>query len=133
VALWDLRKFTGKVHSFENHRDEVMGVQWSADNQNMFASTGKDKRVFVWNIKNIGNSEAVAPPHRQMPAGPEDDIDDAPPELHFIHGGHICTPNDISWNPHNHGLIASVCGENTLQVCVSHHCDVLFSVTFLNN
>lgn len=38
VALWDMRNLKLKVHSFENHGDEIIQVEWSPFNQAIVAS-----------------------------------------------------------------------------------------------
>lgn len=98
-----------RLHSLEFHQAEVMQVQWSPHTSSMLASTGKDNRVFVWDLAKIGKGSA----EMQLV---EDDP--APPELAFIHGGHIANVNDISWNLHDMGMIASVTEDNILQVIV---------------
>lgn len=97
-----------RLHSLEFHQAEVMQVQWSPHTSSMLASTGKDNRVFVWDLAKAGKGCA----EMQQPA----EEDPAPPELVFIHGGHIANVNDISWNLHDMGMIASVTEDNILQV-----------------
>uniref|UniRef100_A0A2K5PEM8 Histone-binding protein RBBP4-like N-terminal domain-containing protein n=1 Tax=Cebus imitator TaxID=2715852 RepID=A0A2K5PEM8_CEBIM len=86
VALWDLRNLKLKLHSFESHKDEIFQVQWSPHNETILASSGTDRRLNVWDLSKIGE---------QSP----EDAEDGPPELLFIHGGHIAKISDLSWNP----------------------------------
>lgn len=44
------------------------------------------------------------------------DVDDGPPELLFVHGGHTAKISDFSWNANDQLVIASVSEDNILQV-----------------
>uniref|UniRef100_A0A2K6M7F6 Histone-binding protein RBBP4-like N-terminal domain-containing protein n=1 Tax=Rhinopithecus bieti TaxID=61621 RepID=A0A2K6M7F6_RHIBE len=91
VALWDLRNLILKLHSFESRKDEIFQVQWSPHNEIILASSGTD--------------------HEQSP----EDAEDGPPELLFIHGGHIAKISDFSWNPNEPWVICSVSEDNIMQ------------------
>ena len=47
-------------------------------------------------------------------------MEDGPPELLFIHGGHTSKVSDSAWNPDDAGewMMASVAEDNILQVRV---------------
>lgn len=104
MALWDLRSLrpNTRLHSFEQHADEVLNVAWSPHNPTMFASSSSDRRVHIWDLARIGLEQA-----------PED-AEDGPPELVFIHGGHTTRPSDFCWGPR--WTLASVAEDNVLQV-----------------
>lgn len=46
----------------------------------------------------------------------EEDAEDGPPELLFLHGGHTAKVSDFSWNAKDEWTIASVSEDNILQV-----------------
>mmetsp|Transcript_16467 Transcript_16467/g.37812 ORF Transcript_16467/g.37812 Transcript_16467/m.37812 type:complete len:84 (-) Transcript_16467:871-1122(-) len=46
----------------------------------------------------------------------EEDAEDGPPELLFLHGGHTSKVSDLSWNFKDEWTIASVSEDNVLQV-----------------
>ena len=46
----------------------------------------------------------------------EEDAEDGPPELLFLHGGHTSKVSDFSWNAKDEWTIASVSEDNVLQV-----------------
>lgn len=104
VALWDLRNTKMKLHSFESHKDEIFQVQWSPHNETILASSGTDRRLNVWDLSKIGEEQSA------------DDIEDGPPELLFIHGGHTAKISDFSWNPNEAWVICSVSEDNIMQV-----------------
>ncbi len=104
VALWDSRKMSQRLHSFESHTDEVFTVQWAPFSEAVFASSGSDRRVHIWDTSRIGQEQT-----------PED-AEDGPPELLFIHGGHTAKVSDFSWEMNQDWVMASVSEDNILQV-----------------
>ena len=54
IKLWDLRNMKTKVHSFENHSDEVIKVEFSPFNTAIFGSSSKDRRINIWDISKCG-------------------------------------------------------------------------------
>ena len=46
----------------------------------------------------------------------EEDADDGPPELLFVHGGHTAKISELSWNPSEKWVVASVGEDNILQI-----------------
>ena len=104
VALWDLRNMKQKLHSFEGHQEGVYQVSWAPFNETILGSCSSDSRVNIWDLSRIGNEQT-----------PED-AEDGPPELLFVHGGHVAKISDFSWNANDHWTIASVSEDNILQV-----------------
>ena len=106
VALWDMRKLDRKNYIFDFHTDDVVSVKWNYKHECLFASGSSDKKINVWDVSKIGCPLSVA------------DSEDGPPELMFIHAGHVSSVSDLDWNP-NEGrefLLASVENENMLHV-----------------
>nr|XP_043627626.1 WD-40 repeat-containing protein MSI1-like isoform X2 [Erigeron canadensis] len=104
VKLFDLRKFTTAVHTFDRHQEEVFQVGWSPNNETILASCCLSRRLMVWDLSRI-----------DMEQTPEE-AKDGPPELLFIHGGHTSKVSDFSWNPCEDWVIASVASDNILQI-----------------
>jgi WD40 repeat protein len=58
----------------------------------------------IWDLSRIGMEQS------------EEDAEDGPPELLFLHGGHTSKISDFCWNTHDEWTIASVAEDNVLQV-----------------
>lgn len=67
-------------------------------------SAGNDCRLYVWDLSKIGEEQAA------------EDADDGPPELLFIHSGHVGKISDASWNLNRPWVIASVAEDNQMQI-----------------
>ena len=93
-----------KLHSFEAHKDEIFQVQWCPQNETVFASSGSDRRLMVWDLARIGEEQS------------HEDMEDGPPELLFIHGGHTAKVSDFSWSMNEPWMITSVAEDNEVQV-----------------
>ncbi len=78
-----------KVYSLQGHTSEVVQLSWSPHNEAILASSATDRRVHVWDLSRIGQEQS------------EDDLNDGPPELLFVHGGHTAKVSDFSWNPND--------------------------------
>jgi len=104
ARVWDLRNERAPIHVLSVHKDEVVQVQWSPHFEHVLATAGRDRRVNVWDLSKAGEAQT------------EEEKEEGPPELLFVHGGHIDALADICWNPHEPWEIASVGDDNTLQV-----------------
>lgn len=104
VAIWDLRNMALKVTGFNCHKDPVTAVKWAPYGGNLIASASQDRRIMIWDLSRIGKSQS------------EEEAEDGPPELVFIHGGHTSIISDFAWNPNEDLTLASVAEDNILQV-----------------
>ena len=52
-------------------------VEWMPQNEAILASHSVDRRVMVWDMARIGQEL------------PPEELEDGPPELLFVHGGHM--------------------------------------------
>lgn len=116
INLFDMRKLSRSLHTFDSHEAEVFQVEWNPNLATVLASSAADKRVMIWDINRIGDEQS------------EEDADDGPPELLFVHGGHTDKISELSWNPSEKWAIASVSEDNILQIwemAESIYCDDL--------
>lgn len=105
VKLWDARKLSVPIHVMKNgHQKEIYNLSWNKSIETILASGSIDRRVILWDISRIGDEQS------------KEEAEDGPPELFFIHGGHTDRLNDISWNPNDPWVMASVGEDNILQV-----------------
>mmetsp|Transcript_19580 Transcript_19580/g.34588 ORF Transcript_19580/g.34588 Transcript_19580/m.34588 type:complete len:492 (+) Transcript_19580:39-1514(+) len=85
----DVRQPAHYMSRLQGHRQEVCGLKWSFDDQQL-ASGGNDNKLYVWNL------------HRTEPV------------LKFSE--HQAAVKAIAWSPHQHGLLAS--GGGTADRCI---------------
>jgi len=104
IAIWDMRNLQTKQHSLKHHQAEVLSVSWAPFNEALLASASRDRRVFIWDLSQVRKTQT------------EEEASEGPPELLFIHGGHRGRVNDISWNPNQDLMIASVAEDGILQL-----------------
>ena len=104
AALWDLRKPDLKLHSFYHHKGAILNVKWNNRRSNIFASSGEDNKILIWDLTQIGANIG------------RDDNEEAPSEMIFEHGGHLDKINDIDWNQNEDMMCASVDDMNNLQI-----------------
>ncbi|KAI3386147.1 hypothetical protein SNEBB_010017 [Seison nebaliae] len=104
VRVWDMRNLSRHLHQLNSHIEEIFQVQWSPFNDTVLASSGSDCKLNVWNLSNIG---------KELPAEEENE---APPELLFVHAGHLAKLSDFSWSTVDPWLICSVSEDNIMQV-----------------
>ena len=79
IIMRDVR-MTGQIRKLLEHKQEVCGIKWSFDEQQV-ASGGNDNKLLVWNI------------HSSTPV------------RKFL--SHTAAVKAIAWSPHQHGLLAS--------------------------
>jgi histone-binding protein RBBP4 len=116
VCLWDTRSLKKKVKSLRGHSEGVYQVSWAPAERNILASSGIDRRVYVWNTTDTSLSV--------------DSFAESSPELLFLHGGHTSKVSDFSWSQDNRLLVASVAEDNILQVWKMVIYNVFFSFNF---
>ncbi|TNV71211.1 hypothetical protein FGO68_gene450 [Halteria grandinella] len=112
----DLRTKNNFEAKLLGHKQEVCGLKWSFDEQQL-ASGGNDNKLLLWSVHNCQT-----------------------PQAKF--SSHIAAVKAIAWSPHQHGLLASGGGTadktirfwNTHTLQPSHHvdtgsqvCNLLFS------
>lgn len=77
-------------------------MEWNPCNEALFASCSDDKRVNIWDLSKLGDEQR------------QEDAEDGPPELIFVHGGHRGKVRDFNWNMTDGMYIASTEVENNV-------------------
>lgn len=98
LKVWDLRNFGGitdPVAVFKHHSRAVTSVEWSREDSTVFASSGDDDQVALWDLALEKDTEAAT----EDPA-----LKDLPPQLLFIHQG-LKEIKEIHWHAKIPGLI----------------------------
>jgi histone-binding protein RBBP4 len=93
-----------KIHTLQAHTDQVYKIEWAPHNESVLASCSADRRVGIWDMSRIGMEQS------------EEDAEDGPPELLFLHGGHTSKVSDFSWSAKSEWTCASVSEDNILQI-----------------
>lgn len=111
VRLWDVRKIdAGSIHIFATPTSHViqedLGVQvyqvrWNPSNTKQFGACSGDGAVRVWDISKTGSQFET-----------EDDAEDGPPELAFVHSGHTDAVSDFQWDNGYKNTLVSVADDN---------------------
>lgn len=104
VGLWDLRNLKRRLHALEGHDGDVQCVAWHPSDETILASAGTDRKLLLWDLSRIGEEQS------------DDDAQDGPPELLFMHAGHTDLIHDFSWNQNRPWTIASAAQDNILQI-----------------
>jgi cell division cycle 20-like protein 1 (cofactor of APC complex) len=86
----DLRTKNDFEAKLTGHKQEVCGLKWSFDEQQL-ASGGNDNKLMIWSVQN-----------------------NITPQAKFSH--HLAAVKAIAWSPHQHGLLAS--GGGTADKCI---------------
>ncbi|KAF2403014.1 WD40 repeat-like protein [Trichodelitschia bisporula] len=104
VALWDLRALDKVLHTIDVHKDVVIKVGWHPQSAAILTSAGNDRRINVYDLSRIGDEQT------------DEDAEEGPPELLFIHGGFTDNVTDFSWNPTDPFVMLGAAEDNQLQI-----------------
>lgn len=89
ILVRDVRADNPLIYDWEKHKQEVCGLKWSPDDQQL-ASGGNDNKLLIWSIHNKD------------------------PQAKFT--DHKAAVKAIGWSPHQHGLLAT--GGGTADRCI---------------
>lgn len=108
VTLTLAPRLQAPLHAINHHTGSLYQLSWNPRCETILGSAAADRRLMIWDLSNIGADQSA------------EDAEDGPPELSFVHGGHVQKIFDFSWNsnPGAEWMVASVDEDNTLQVFV---------------
>merc|ERR1719209_122815 len=97
VKVWDLRVFErgDPVAVFHHHKAPVTSVEWHPTDATVFASSGEDHQVALWDLALEKDAEATVE---------DPQLKDLPPQLLFIHQG-LRDVKEIHWHKKIPGLV----------------------------
>jgi len=98
VKVWDLRNFGGlcePVAVFKHHSGAITSVEWHKEDSTVFASSGEDHQVALWDLALERDAEATVE---------DPQLKDLPPQLLFIHQG-LKDVKEIHWHQKIPGLL----------------------------
>jgi ribosome assembly protein RRB1 len=101
VKVWDLRSFGGAaepVASFSHHTGAVTGVEWHQEDSTVFASSGADDQIALWDLALERDAEGMVEENKKL--------SDLPPQLLFIHQG-LKDIKELHWHSKVPGLIVA--------------------------
>nr|CEL68263.1 TPA: Histone-binding protein RBBP7 [Neospora caninum Liverpool] len=109
VSIWDLRALRRPAHRLLHaHGEAVTCLKWAPGEKTTLASGSTDRLIRIFDLSLVGAEQE------------SDDAEDGPPELLFVHGGHLGAVNDFDWNPQpdlfSSLMLASVSEDNALQI-----------------
>ena len=113
VQVWDLRFFKAPLKTLLGHQGEVLQVRWCPVVGAQFAqisassflgTCSQDGDAILWNLEETEKGD------------PEEDEDDRPPEVCFVHSGHRQGVQDFDWSSTEDLLMCSVGEDCALQV-----------------
>ena len=90
ILFRDMRNMRNYISRLSGHKQEVCGLKWSYDSQQL-ASGGNDNKLHLWSIHNFNH------PVQKFSA-------------------HKAAVKALAWSPHQHGLLAS--GGGTADRCI---------------
>jgi len=125
VNLWDVRRVHAPIHSLLAHAADCpppsgplqfFNLQFAPFSQDIVTASDADRRAYIWDLSRIGAAADLAAAGGD--GSGDEEADNAPPELLFVHGGHTDKIADISWNPNagEEWMAASVADDNILQI-----------------
>ena len=103
LALWDHRNLSAPLHVLRGHKAEIFSASWNLTNKNLLASSGVDRRVMLWDLSRVGKD--LGSEGQIGESLPPEQEAEGPPELVFVHAGHMAKVNDICWNPDVESLL----------------------------
>ncbi|KAJ0407528.1 hypothetical protein ATCC90586_002193 [Pythium insidiosum] len=102
ILLRDVRAAEAFQHKLAGHKQEVCGLKWSFDDQQL-ASGGNDNKLFVWSVHAAASGLSSSSPGSG-----------SVPVVRF--SDHTAAVKAIAWSPHQNGLLAS--GGGTADRCI---------------
>lgn len=103
--LADIRTPTPVAH-FTWHQAPITSVEWHPTDPSVFAASGSDDQVTLWDLSVEGDDEQAG----DAPVGPDGTVLDVPSQLLFVHQGQKDV-KEIHWHPQVPGMVVSTAAD----------------------
>ncbi|KAL8440009.1 hypothetical protein Efla_004925 [Eimeria flavescens] len=108
LCVWDFRDLRRPAHRLLHLPNEALiSLKWHPQNKAVLAAGTTDRLVRIFDCSLIGAEQS-----------PEE-AEEGPPEVIFVHGGHVAGITELDWNPLDDEfpwVLASASEDNVLQV-----------------
>lgn len=105
IGLWDLRNLSLKVYSITNQKqDEYTRLNWSPHVATKFGVATNDRRFYVYDVEKVFDEQT------------QEEAEDGPATLTFLHNGHTARVCDFDWNLNEPSMVCSMSEDNVLQI-----------------
>ncbi|KAL8455784.1 hypothetical protein Emag_000358 [Eimeria magna] len=108
LCIWDFRDLRRPAHRLLHLQNEaITSLKWHPQNKAVLAAGTTDRLVRIFDCSLIGAEQS-----------PEE-AEEGPPEVVFVHGGHVAGITELDWNPLDEEfpwVIASASEDNVLQI-----------------
>lgn len=106
LKVWDMRSFKSgskpsPVAHFNWHRAPISSVEWHPDEDSIFAASGRDDQVTLWDLGVEHDDEEN---DAQLPKGPNGEP--VPSQLLFCHHG-ATDIKEVHWHPQVPGMLGT--------------------------
>ena len=106
LNVWDMRSFKpnqtpSPVAHFDWHRAPISSVEWHPEEDSIFAASGRDDQVTLWDL-GVERDDEEDP--AQLPKGPNGQP--VPSQLLFCHHG-ASDIKEVHWHPQIPGMLGS--------------------------
>ncbi|KIJ65038.1 hypothetical protein HYDPIDRAFT_89267 [Hydnomerulius pinastri MD-312] len=118
IKVWDLRNVTKKgsacfsgeppspVAAFTWHTAPITSIEWHPTEDSIFAASGADNQVTLWDLGVEQDDEEVGAPMNVTPEGGRE----VPPQLLFVHQGQEDV-KEVHWHPQIPGAVISTAAD----------------------
>lgn len=104
IAVWDVRMSSASLAGLSSSPGPLNALAWSPHDESVLASGGADREVRVWDLSLHGMEQSIT------------EEQEGPPELIFIHAGHLGSVTDLSWHPVRPWTLSSVSDDALVDV-----------------
>lgn len=112
LRVWDMRMLqsgnsSSPVAAFDWHKLAITGLEWHPTDSSIMAATGADNQLTIWDLAVEKDIQQLV----QDGGKAEDEVDQVPDQLLFIHQGQS-DMKELHWHPQLPGTIVSTAADS---------------------